>query len=108
MADGSETPPPAAPAPAIHQLTIENARKLASGQLVTDPASVVRELIENSIDAGATSIVISIEPDFSLIQIKDNGHGISAEGMKLIGTGNCTSKITKFEVCPIRDRVREV
>jgi len=66
---------------------------MAAGEVIDSPASVVRELMENSIDAKATRITISIWIDQWKIQVTDNGSGISFENLKIIAKPHCTSKI---------------
>ena len=61
----------------IHILSDEMASRIAAGEVVERPASVVKELIENSLDSGATEISISIEKSgTTLIRVADNGEGI--------------------------------
>ena len=79
----------------IIQLLPEHvANQIAAGEVVQRPASVVKELIENSIDAGATNIkLILIDAGKTLIQVIDNGKGMSATDAKLSFERHATSKI---------------
>ena len=82
----------------IHELPKEVALKIAAGEVVERPVSVVKELIENSIDACAREIKIRIEQaGRRLIEAEDDGIGIPAEEMKLAAKRYATSKITSIE-----------
>ena len=71
--------------------------QIKAGEVVESPASLLKELIENSIDAGSKKIEISISEDLtSSILIKDDGHGISKENIPLAFTRHATSKINSF------------
>ncbi|OBX62072.1 DNA mismatch repair protein MutL [Moraxella osloensis] len=78
----------------IHKLSPLLINQIAAGEVVTRPASVVKELIENAIDANATHIRIDIEQGgLGLIQISDNGIGIHPDDMTLAVTRHATSKL---------------
>lgn len=82
----------------VHILPAEIISKIAAGEVIERPASVLKELIENSIDANATSIeVIVKDAGKNLIQIKDNGSGISQDDLDVIFNRHATSKIQTID-----------
>lgn len=82
----------------IQVLDTKTINKIAAGEVVESPKSVVKELIENSIDAGATAITVGIsDGGTTLIRITDNGKGISKEDLEVAFLPHSTSKLTKVE-----------
>ncbi|MCE5256212.1 MAG: DNA mismatch repair endonuclease MutL [Spirochaetaceae bacterium] len=80
----------------IHVLPPETSRLIAAGEVIDRPASALRELLDNAIDAGASEIQVRIEKGgIDLIQVVDNGGGMSREDLELSIAEHATSKIEK-------------
>lgn len=79
----------------LDQITID---KIAAGEVIERPASVVKELVENAIDAGSTAVTVEIEEGgISLIRITDNGCGIAKQDVENAFLRHSTSKIRSAE-----------
>lgn len=84
--------------PTINLLSQSTIDKIAAGEVVERPASVVKELLENAIDAGASAVTVELkEGGISLIRVTDNGCGIEKEQVKKAFLRHATSKITSIE-----------
>ncbi|MBO4928025.1 MAG: DNA mismatch repair endonuclease MutL [Clostridiales bacterium] len=84
--------------PRIHLLDAATSNAIAAGEVIERPMSIVKELMENSIDAGATQITVEIENGgISLIRVRDNGCGMDEEDAKNAFICHATSKLTSLD-----------
>ena len=82
----------------IQKLSETLVSQIAAGEVIESPAAIIKELVENSLDAGADAIDIRVAGDgFTEIQVRDNGHGIDAEDLPLAVESFTTSKIATIE-----------
>lgn len=82
----------------IQPLPSNTVQLIGASQVLVDPTSVVKELIDNAIDASSTSIVVEISANtLDVIQVRDNGRGVAPEDRVLLCRPNCTSKIRSYD-----------
>ncbi len=82
----------------IHAMPEPLVNQIAAGEVVERPASVIKELLENALDAGATRIDIDVEQGgIKRMRIRDNGHGIHPDDLKLSLSSHATSKIRSID-----------
>lgn len=78
----------------IARLPPKAVHTISSSQVLTDSCSVVKELIDNSLDAEANAIFVEISLNaLDIVQVRDNGHGIIPDDRRMVGKRHCTSKI---------------
>ena len=82
----------------VKPLSAALVRHIGSSQFLTDTSSVIKELIDNALDARASSIAIELSSDtVKSVQVRDNGHGIAPEDRHLVARRHCTSKIRDLD-----------
>ncbi|MFV0294976.1 MAG: DNA mismatch repair endonuclease MutL, partial [Hyphomicrobiaceae bacterium] len=88
---------------AVRQLSPETINRIAAGEVIERPASVVKELVENAIDAGAREIeIVAVAGGLSLIRVTDNGCGMGPADLELAVERHATSKLASDDLLDIR------
>ncbi|MCL5269142.1 MAG: DNA mismatch repair endonuclease MutL, partial [bacterium] len=83
--------------PLIHRLTPRLINQIAAGEVVTRPAAAIKELVENSLDAGAARIEVAVQEDALSFTVRDDGRGMSRADLALSVERHATSKIRELD-----------
>ena len=82
----------------IMRLSSDLISKIAAGEVVENPASAIKEMVENSLDAGATSVTVEIrDGGIPYFRVSDNGRGIRSQDIRMAFERHATSKISSLE-----------
>ena len=87
----------------VRQLGEDVINRIAAGEVIERPASVIKELIENAVDAGATAVdIVTAAGGKTLMRVSDNGRGMTRDDLSLAVRRHCTSKISGDDLFDIR------